>query len=274
MKKSKPARDESQTKTITSPVEYGIYSGHGLVNKLVPFREVDGLAIAEGDIVLGTVKELRKANPKKLEQDEKNSRRLTKKSGKKGIVIVGNQFRWPQNTMPYVIGQNLPNPDRVSKAIEHITLKTGFKFVKRTNQSDYVHFQLHASSSNSALGKRGGKQIINLADWATVGTTIHEIMHAMGCFHEQSRHDRDEFIQVHWTNLADGWASQYAQPINGTDVGRYDYCSIMHYSQSGGARPGLKAFSILKNTACNIGQRIAMSRRDILTIKRIYPNVA
>jgi len=48
----------------------------------------------------------------------------------------------------------------------------------------------------------------------------------------------------------------------------------MHYSQFGGARPGLKAFSILKNTACNIGQRIAMSRRDILTIKRIYPNVA
>ena len=273
MKKSKPARDESQTKTITSPVEYGIYSGPGLVNKLVPFREVDGLAIAEGDIVLGTVKELRKPSPNKLVQDEKN-KRAEKKSEKKGIVIVGNQFRWLHNTMPYVISQDLTMPDRVLKATEHITLKTGFKFVKRTNQSDYVHFQWHASSSSSALGKRGRKQVINLADWATVGTTIHEIMHAMGCFHEQSRHDRDEFIQVHWTNLADGWASQYAQPINGTDVGRYDYCSIMHYSQFGGARPGLKAFSILKNTACNIGQRIAMSRRDILTIKRIYPNVA
>ena len=271
MNKSKPDKDESQTGKITSPVEYGIYSGPGMVNELVPFRAVDGLAIAEGDIVLGTVKELRKPNLKKLEQDEKNSRSVTKKSGKKGIVIVGNQFRWPQNTMPYVISQNLPNPDRVLKAIEHVTLKTGFRFVTRTNQSDYVQFQWHPSSSNSMLGRRGGKQEINLADWANVGNTVHEIMHAMGCFHEQCRHDRDGFIIIHWANLAPGWASQYAKPMNGTDVGRYDYCSIMHYSETGGAQPGLKAFSILKHTSCNVGQRIAMSRKDILTVKKIYP---
>jgi Astacin (Peptidase family M12A) len=59
--------------------------------------------------------------------------------------------------------------------------------------------------------------------------------------------------------------------MNGIDVGRYDYCSIMHYSQTGGAQPGLKAFSILKHTACNVGQRIAMSRKDIRTVKKIYP---
>ena len=103
MRKSKADKDESQTGKIKSSVEYGIYSGPGMVNELVPFRAVDKLAIAEGDIVLGTVKELRNPNPNKLEQDEKNSQRHTRKSGKKGIVIVGNQFRWPQNTMPYII---------------------------------------------------------------------------------------------------------------------------------------------------------------------------
>jgi hypothetical protein len=256
---------------MSSPIEYGIYSGPGIVNELVPFRELDGLAIAEGDIVLGTVEELRNPKPDQLEQTEKN-RPNAMKSGKKGIVIIGNQYRWSQNTMPYIISTDLPNPDRVSNAIEHIALETGFRFVKRTNQSDYVNFQWHASSSNSMLGKRGGKQVINLADWANLGNTVHEILHAMGCFHEQCRHDRDQYITIHWSNLAPGWASQYAKPINGVNIGRYDYCSIMHYGQMGGAQPGLKAFTILKHTACNVGQRTAMSRKDISTVKKIYPS--
>jgi hypothetical protein len=269
----KNGKDESQTETISSNIEYGIFSGPGITNELVPFREVDGYAVAEGDIILGTVEELRNPDPKVLETNEEERVRDAGNdtAGERGLVIVGSQYRWPNKTMPYEINSNLPNQSRVQQAMQHITTKTGFQFVKRTNQADYVHFQWHASSANSMLGKRGGKQIINLADWATVGNTAHEILHAMGVYHEQGRQDRDYNIRIHWTNLADGWASQYAKPVSALSIGTYDYCSIMHYGPTGGAKPGLKAFTVLRQTSCTVGQRQNMSEKDIQTIKRIYP---
>jgi hypothetical protein len=263
-------RDESQTEEIKGKVEYGIFSGPGMVNKLVPFIEVDGYAITEGDIVLGTVEELRNPDPKVLEQNEEERVR-DGDTGERGLVIAGSQFRWPNKTMPYEIDPNLPNQSRVQQAMEHITSKTGFTFVKRTNQADYVRFRWHPSSANSQLGKRGGEQIINLADWAAVGNTIHEMLHAMGVYHEQGRSDRDDYIRIHWTNLEDGWASQYAQPVGALSIATYDYCSIMHYSQTGGAKPGLNAFTVLKPTSCTVGQRQVMSEKDISTVKSIYP---
>jgi len=264
--------DESQTESISTPVEFGIFSGPGIVNELVPFREVDGLAVTEGDIILGTIEELRNPDPKVLEQNEdQRVRRTSEIDTTEGLIIQGSQYRWPNKTMPYEIDPNLPNQSRVQQAMEHITSKTGFKFVRRTNQNDYVRFQWHASSANSQLGKRGRKQIINLADWARVGNTIHEILHAMGVYHEAGRPDRDNYIRIHWTNLADGWASQYAKPVGALPVATYDYCSIMHYSPTGGAKPGLQAFTVLRQASCNIGQRQGLSAKDIETIKTMYP---
>jgi hypothetical protein len=265
-------KDESQTEAISTPVEFGIFSGPGIVNELVPFREVDGLAVTEGDIVLGTIEELRNPDPNVLEQNENHRVRSTTEIDiTEGLVIEGIQYRWPDKTMPYEIDPNLPNQSRIQQAMEHITAKTGFKFTNRTNQDDYVHFQWHPSSANSMLGKRGGEQIINLADWAQIGNTIHEILHAMGVYHEQGRPDRDNYIRIHWANLADGWASQYAKPIGALPIATYDYCSIMHYSTTGGAKSGLKAFTVLRPASCTVGQRQAMSTKDIETIKRIYP---
>src|SRR5687768_13280909 len=123
----KNERDESQTEEVTGKIEYGIFSGPGIVNELVPFREVDGYAIAEGDIVLGTVEELKNPDPNVLEQNEKER---VRQGDKFGLVIAGSRYRWPNKTMPYEINPNLPNQSRVQKAMEHITSKTGFKFVK------------------------------------------------------------------------------------------------------------------------------------------------
>lgn len=31
---------------------------------------------------------------------------------------------------------------------------------------------------------------------------MHEILHALGIFHEQSRNDRDRFVKVVWENVS------------------------------------------------------------------------
>jgi len=38
---------------------------------------------------------------------------------------------------------------------------------------------------------------------------MHELMHAVGFFHEQSRTDRDDFITVHFDNIKPGAYSKF-----------------------------------------------------------------
>ena len=49
---------------------------------------------------------------------------------------------------------------------------------------------------------RGGKQKINLGEnCGVLGTYLHESEHALGFIHEQSRDDRDDYLDVKYENI-------------------------------------------------------------------------
>ena len=255
----------------------GFWSGPGFVNARVEYLEHNGFAIAEGDICIGTIEEMSKSNEedflekKAAEEAAKSTESIIDQKMRAG-VIVGAQYRWPNCTMPYEIDPNLPNPTRVTDAIKHWLDNTGFKFVRRTTQTDYVYFT-DQGGCWSMVGRRGGKQIISLGANCSTGNTIHEIGHAIGLWHEQSRNDRDSYVRINWTNIDPQYYGNFSQYLNsGVDVGPYDYCSIMHYSRTAFSKNGQDTITPLRPGADCMGQRNGLSPMGIAAIKSIYPD--
>ena len=63
-----------------------------------------------------------------------------------------------------------------------------------------------------------------------VSTTIHEMAHAIGQMHEQSRSDRDNHVTMLWSNIQGGRSNNNMAKTDTHDYNPYDYESVLQYS--------------------------------------------
>ena len=148
------------------------------------------------------------------------------------------------------------------------------------NQADYIDFTGEGDRCLSSIGKTGGKQLIHLPkSCRNHGVVLHEIIHALGVWHEQSRPDRDSYVQVLADNIQSGKQQNFRtrKSIEVDSYGEtYDYGSIMHYGLnafSGNNKPTLKVINTaeyVRQGQPKIGQRNHMSNSDIVQLNRMY----
>ena len=250
--------------TVKKGYVRGIKHLDGFAVEPVFYSEVDGQAVFEGCILLGSAEEM--AN---LVAEVKASPGIEflQKSECLGLTVLQRKL-WGKGIMPYMIDTNLPAKERVTDAIAHWASTTDIRFVERTTQPDYVAF-VPANGCAAHVGRQGGKQFVKLGAGCTLGNTIHEIGHALGLWHEQGRSDRDTFITVKTENVQDSAIHNFTQNLHdGIDRGKYDYGSIMHYGTHFFSKNGQP--TIVTKNGEKIGQREALSAGDIAAIQEAY----
>jgi len=197
--------------------------------------------------------------------------------------LINRQYRWPDNTVPYVLDQvnhTKVQADHIEKAFRHIESISCLKFVRRTDENDYVQLTGANAGCWSYVGRQGGEQLLNLQPFEPetgcfrLGTIVHEAFHALGFYHMQSSSERDEHVKVEWDHLIAGTEFNFnkynTSLITNFDHG-YDYDSIMHYGAYGFTKDGYATLVPNNIAYINvIGQRGQLSQGDIAKVNTMY----
>ncbi|MDO6459532.1 M12 family metallopeptidase [Granulosicoccaceae sp. 1_MG-2023] len=222
---------------------------------------INGVAVAEGDILLSRADD----------SDALSTR---------GFANNLTANLWFDGIVPFVLDKvsDEDTLSHVNEAIEHWNLYSSVRFQEVTREDidnglvvDYLEFTPYEGCS-SYVGRIGGAQPVWVSSSCTSGSIIHELGHAIGLLHEHTRTDRDQYIRVNEENVMEGKLFNFAIPDSTvSDLGDYDYGSIMHYGPTSFSANGEDTISALQDiSGINMGQRIRLSDGDLGAVDELY----
>ncbi|XP_022194298.2 zinc metalloproteinase nas-13 [Nilaparvata lugens] len=191
-------------------------------------------------------------------------------------IIITEEKRWLNATMAYHIHEDFDEKEIaiIKKAITEIEKSSCLKFTEYVEEDeDYVMVQNDRPGCWSFAGRQGGGQVLNLSKKCVQhGVVVHEFLHALGFYHQQSASDRDQFIKIHWENIKEDHKHNFKKYTESkvTDLGvSYDYSSIMHYGPYAFSKNEKRTITTVEKDV-KIGQRKGLSKKDKKKLNKMY----
>lgn len=190
-------------------------------------------------------------------------------------VVTSDVSLWPGAIIPFVVESSLGRYTRMIRdAMDEIEKRSCLRFVARTSEFDYVTMY-RGTGCYSAIGRQRGVQPVSLGSGCLYkGTVVHELLHAAGFYHEHSRSDRDQYIDVFTENAQLDSVKQFErlQPWQNRLLSPFDRDSVMLYGSHAFARaPGLITMQAKDGgRLVEVYDKKGLSPSDVRRIKKLY----
>ncbi|CAG7731659.1 unnamed protein product [Allacma fusca] len=241
-----------------SPIDY--QNAESLMDTSPPEDERDPIELAnlfEGDILLTNLQW------QQFIQSKDSDRNAIKADSKK----------WIGGVIPYMIASQFSVKERsiIARAFLEYQNKTCITFRPRIKEKDYIYV-VKGRGCSCPVGRQGGVQPLTLGDGCVyTGIAVHELMHAAGFWHEQSRDERDDHIDINFKNISPGMEFNFKKQDNIQNLSvHYDTSSILHYGPFAFAKDRRYPTIVPRIPDKNMGQRDGLSEKDVLKIRRLY----
>jgi hypothetical protein len=214
-----------------SQTRIGYWRGMKVTYTWVPGKDGKSKAVYQGDILLDHVQ----ASPN-------GPRSLS-------LGVAYSSYLWPAvggvSQIPYAIDPSSGDLTNLNAAITafNAAFPGLIQLVPYTNQTDYVNFDFDPNNFSGSCeayeGRVGGEQTVGGSGTCTVATILHEMGHTVGVWHEQTRPDRDTYVNVNYGAVIKASRGNFDQPLdNDQELTPYDYASVMEYPAFSFSRNG------------------------------------
>eukprot|EP01060_Flectonema_neradi_P006286 TRINITY_DN14212_c0_g1_i2.p1 TRINITY_DN14212_c0_g1~~TRINITY_DN14212_c0_g1_i2.p1 ORF type:complete len:1101 (+),score=226.29 TRINITY_DN14212_c0_g1_i2:58-3303(+) len=172
--------------------------------------------------------------------------------------------------IPFEISDEFPTDIRwsIDYALAVWEARSCLRFKNITEEvnkpTEYISFRKvtdYRCESNIGM-QSGSVTVVTLGPNCYGQVVTHEIGHSLGFRHEQSRKDRDEYIEINTTSVPSNKLSNFYIHDHETEIGAYDYYSIMHYEGY--------AFDSIITAPVYIGQHTGISDGDAEAVDFLY----
>ncbi|XP_055086029.1 hatching enzyme 1.2-like [Periophthalmus magnuspinnatus] len=178
--------------------------------------------------------------------------------------------------IPYLIANHFSSRQKaiITRGLESFSSVSCIRFrPKRSSDRDWISIESSRQGCWSIIGRRGGKQLLSLSIQGGClyhNTVQHELLHALGFNHEQTRSDRDNHIRVLLENVQSGQEYNFRKIATLNQGSPYDYGSVMQYHKTVFSKNGRPTLVAWPDSSVTFGTARQMSSSDIKRLNLLY----
>ncbi|XP_057300312.1 zinc metalloproteinase nas-14-like isoform X2 [Hydractinia symbiolongicarpus] len=203
----------------------------------------------------------------------------SKSRNKRSIYDKFYNVRWPEAVVPVTFSSKFSETEKATineamRTIESVSCVRFKEYTPGLVPSNHIYINKGTGCWSYVGGNMGSQELSLGFGCVHTDTAIHELLHALGFFHEQSRPDRDQYVTINTENIRQGYEEDFEisefSHKDGLGV-KYDPESIMHFGRFAFSknRWSLPTIVLKSNPNRKLGGK-KMTASDILQLNLYY----